>query len=82
MRTVKKINMKSASLFLTNKEMKQIDGGYNGEGGVCPEGCCGTCVYFECKTELGAYRSGFACTCGEAMLKCNELDGVYCQNME
>ena len=78
--------------LLTKEETKKIKGGRNcpvcdenpctcdGYGSPC--GTCGsTCVYFECKTKLGAYKSGIACSCGEAMLKCDDDDGVYCQDM-
>jgi len=45
MRTVKKINMKSATAFLSAKEMKRILGGGGGEGGYGGSGESGTCGY-------------------------------------
>jgi len=78
------INFKTVRELLSEKEMKLVTGSKGGDGN-CPEGCGGECVYFECiggngYGGWGAYISGFTCSCGEAMFKCKDTDGVYCQN--
>ena len=65
MRNVKKINMRSASLFLTNKEMRKITGGYDGGSGNCSAKCKdGTAIAVDkCPTSLEE---------GESLCKENE----------